>query len=265
MLWVPVFAGMTVGCDQAEVRQASRSAPTIVSLNPCADAILAQVASPGQLLAISHYSHDPASTSMEIDRALAYPITGGTVEEVLALDPDIVVGSSFMDPATRTALERLDIRVETLGIASSVEASKAQVRDVAGWAGNADAGEALVARIDSALSETSFDGKPVSAVLWQPGGIVPGEGTLVTELMAHTGFASHSAARGLQQADYLSLERMLTDPPDLLFVAGQERGQAHPVLENLRDLRTERFDANLLYCGGPTIVRALERLAEIRR
>ena len=51
----------------------------------------------------------------------------------------------------------------------------------------------------------------------------------------------------------------------LLLVAGQERAQAHPVLAELQNLKTERFDANLLYCGGPTIVRALERLAEIRQ
>ncbi|HCH95383.1 MAG TPA: iron ABC transporter substrate-binding protein, partial [Erythrobacter sp.] len=39
--------------------------PTIVSLNPCTDAILAEVAAPGQLLAISHYSKDPRASSME--------------------------------------------------------------------------------------------------------------------------------------------------------------------------------------------------------
>ena len=38
-------------------------------------------------------------------------------------------------------------------------------------------------------------------LLWQAGGIVPGEATLIAELLAHTGFASHAAARGLGQAD----------------------------------------------------------------
>ena len=43
--------------------------PTIVSLNPCADAILAEVTAPEHLLAISHYSQDPAATSMLLERA----------------------------------------------------------------------------------------------------------------------------------------------------------------------------------------------------
>ena len=81
--------------------------PTIVSLNPCTDAILADVTAPGQLLAISHYSKDPRSSSMPAKRASRYRATGGTVEEVLALDPDVVVAGSFIAPATRAALEDL--------------------------------------------------------------------------------------------------------------------------------------------------------------
>ncbi len=238
--------------------------PTIVSLNPCADAILAEVTAPGQLLAISHYSHDPASTSMDLASAHRFPATGGTVEEVLALDPDVVVGSTFLDPATVKAFARLGVRVETLGIASTVEDSKAQVRQLASVAGETEAGEALIGRIDAALAATGHDGAPVSTVLWQDGGIVPGEGTLVTALMEHTGLASHSAARGLQQADYLSLERLLSDPPELLLVAGNERAQSHPALASLIDMRTDRFASNLLYCGGPSIIRAVERLAQVR-
>ena len=55
-------------------------------LNPCTDAILAEVAAPGQLLAISHYSKDPRASSMEAAVAARFAATGGTVEEVLALD-----------------------------------------------------------------------------------------------------------------------------------------------------------------------------------
>ncbi|MEL0209648.1 MAG: ABC transporter substrate-binding protein, partial [Novosphingobium sp.] len=70
--------------------------PTIVSLNPCTDAILAEVADPAQILAISHYSKDPRSASMDARLASALPATRGTVEEVLALDPDMVVAGSFL-------------------------------------------------------------------------------------------------------------------------------------------------------------------------
>lgn len=256
-------------CGPDVVHDGGRAAnghPTIVSLNPCGDAILAEIAPPDQLLALSHYSRNPAASSMDPARALDFGVSGGTVEEVLALDPDIVVASSFMAPATRSALGDLGIAVETIGIASSSADSIAQIRQLAKAAGREQEGEALVSRIERALSESAAPtgAAQMSAVLWQPGGIVPGEGALVTALMEHTGLASHSAARGLRQADYLSLERLLADPPDLLLVAGNERGQQHPALGAVPDMQTETFDPALLWCGGPSIVGAVERLAEVR-
>lgn len=238
---------------------------TIVSLNPCTDAILAEVADPAQILAISHYSHDPRGTSMDLAQARRFRTTGGTVEEVLALDPDVVVGSTFMDPATRGALADLGMRVETVGIASTVADSTAQVRQFAALAGHPERGEALVRRIEASLAAARSGEPPVPAILWQPDGIVPGDGALVSELMRRTGFANHSAARGMEQADYLSLERLLTDPPRVLLVAGAERGQHHPALARVPQMQRAAFDPSLLYCGGPTIIRAAERLAEIRR
>jgi iron complex transport system substrate-binding protein len=252
-----------MGCAGPQAAEI-RSRPTIVSLNPCSDAILAEVADPAQILAVSHYSHDPEGTSMDLATARRFRATGGTVEEVLALDPDVVVGSSFMDPAQRAALTDLGMRVETIGIASSVAASEAQVRRLAAIAGHPPRGEALVARIETALREARPTGPAVAAVLWQPDGIVPGDGALISELMRRTGFANASAARGMGQADYLSLERLLADPPQVLLVAGGERGQHHPVLGRLPHMQRASFDPSLLYCGGPTIVRAVQRLREIR-
>jgi iron complex transport system substrate-binding protein len=252
-----------IGCAPAE-KTGDPAHPTIVSLNPCTDAILAEVADPAQLLAISHYSHDPRATSMPLAQARRLRATGGTVEEVLALDPDVVVASAFMPPATAQAFDRLGIKVETFGIVPDLAENAAQIRRLAALAGHPERGEALLARIDDALASTRHGGRQIDALLWQTGGIVPGEGTLIARLLAHTGFASHSAARGLGQASYLPLEQVLADPPRVVIGAGSERMLTHPVLRRLQGVRYERLDPSLLYCGGPTVIRAVERLAEIR-
>ncbi len=265
MRYSPLLAAVLLAaCGQPDIVRGEGDRPTIVSLNPCTDAVLAEVASPQQLLAISHYSHNPKSSSMDVEQARQFAVTGGTVEEVLALDPDVVVAGSFLPPATRHAFADLGIRVETFSIASTVEDSDDQIRKLAVLAGNPAAGEALIAQIAEALAQTEAkDEKTVSAVLWQPSGIVPGEGALVSHLMRHAGFVSHSAASGLGQADYLSLEQMLVDPPEVLLLAGQERSQQHPALDQ-SDTHRATFDTSLLYCAGPTIIRAIERLAAIR-
>lgn len=247
-------------------RPAPGQPPRIVSLNPCTDAILAKVADRDQLLAISHYSKDPAASSMAAADAARYQATGGDVEEILALAPDVVVASVFLDPATRNALEDLGVRVQTYGMATSIAESEAQVRALAGLAGHPARGEALVADMRAALAAARpAPGAPaVETAVWQPGGIVPGETALVSELLRHTGLASYTRRRGMAQGDYLSLEQVLADPPDLLLVAGSEAGQHHPALRHLPRMRRETLDIRLLYCGGPTVIRAAERLAEVR-
>lgn len=260
------------GCAPAASSPAPPPRPTVVSLNPCADAILTQVAEPGQILAISHYSHDPRSSSMDLDVASRYRATGGTVEEVLALKPDMVVATFFLPPATRAAFQRLGIRVVALETEHDAAQSLAQLRRLSAAVGQSERGERLAVEIKQALADAAppFGHKPIATVVWQSGGIVPGRNALVSDLLARTGFASHSASRGMKQADYLPLEGMLADPPQLILAAGspgdgEDRMLSHPALDALAETRREQFDPSLLYCGGPTIIRAVQRLAEVRR
>ena len=269
---VALLALALAACSPAPASEAPHQFPAIVSLNPCTDAILAEVADPSQILAISHYSHDPASSSMDLATARRFAATGGTVEEVLALRPDVVVSGNFMSPATVGAMDRLGLRLEQLPIAPTIAASEAQVRTLARLAGHPERGEALVARIEAALATAAPPpgSAAIPAVVWQSGGIVPGGDTLIAELLRRTGFTSFSAMRGMKQADVLPLEAMLADPPDVILTAGEPRANedrllAHPALAALKDTRRERFDPSLLWCGGPTIIRAAQRLAAVRR
>ncbi len=236
--------------------------PTIVSLNPCLDAILVDIAPPGQVLALSHYSRDPGSSSIPASIAARYGVTGGTAEEVIAAQPDLVLASIYLPQPTRSALERAGLKVATFGSPMSVEESAEQVREVAAMAGRTNAGETLAARI------TALPPRPqstIDALLWQPGEIVAGEQTLIAALLREEGFASHAARRGLKQADGVSLESVLADPPLLLLVAGDAPGQRHRLLAGqMKSMHIASFDPSLIYCGGPTIPKARARLRQIR-
>ena len=188
-----------------------------------------------------------------------------TATRMLALDPDVVVAGTFLAPATRAAFERLGIRVETVAIASTIAESEAQVAQLARLAGYPEHGAALNARIDAALATARWTGAKVSTLVWQEGGIVPGEQSLIAGLLANAGFASHSAARGLGQGAHLPLEQVLADPPALVLATSDERMLTHPALRHLAGTRYARLESSLLWCGGPTIIRAADRLAQVRR
>ncbi len=261
-----LLAGLAFGlaaCAPAQPTAGNTAArPTIVSLNPCLDAILVELAGPEQVRALSHYSHDPGSSSIPQAVAARYGVTGGTAEEVIALKPDLVLASIYLPQPTRTALTRAGLKVETFGSPTSIAESVEQVRQVARLTGHTAAGEALATQIIEAPQSPL---PPVSALLWQPGEIVAGEATLIAELLRQEGFTSHAARSGLGQADRVSLEWIIKHRPAVLLIAGDAAGQRHPLMKGAwKQMLIAEFDPSLIYCGGPTIPKARARLREIR-
>lgn len=209
---------------------------------------------------------------MDLSVAARFRATTGTIEEIIALRPDVVVSGKYIAPSTLAGLRRLGIKVELLDIAQTVEQSEAQVRQLARLAGHGDRGEAMVAQIRDALAKAkpAQGTAPVSAVIWQSGGIVPGGDTLISDLLVRTGFVSLTATKGMKQAEVLPLESLIADPPQVLLTAGDVHGEedrmlSHPALRDLASTERQRLEPSLLYCGGPTIIRAAERLSKVRR
>lgn len=232
----------------------------VVSMNPCADAILAEVAAPSQIAGLSHWSRDPAATSMDPAVARRFPSHFGTAEEVLMLRPDLVIAGAHTPAATRAALARLGIPLLTVGVPATVSQSISEVRAIARAVGRPAAGEALVARIGRDLAAAQRPGFGGSAILRTPAGVVPGANTLAGALMDHAGLVNAAPALGLATWDMLSVERLLFDPPDLLLA--DPAAALHPALRRLKGrMRVAPFPMRLLNCGGPSIGPAAAAMA----
>lgn len=273
----PLLALLLAGCLPGGTQREEQAAPhdparpTVVSLNPCTDAVLARIAPAGQILALSHYSRDPASSSMDPATARRFRATGGTLEEILALRPDMVVAGSYLSPALAEGLADAGIRLVTYPMPASIAQSEDQVRDLARLTGNVEGGQELAREIEEAVARAGRvrADTPVPALVWETGGIVAGDGTLIADLLAHAGFANAAAARGLGQAQYLPLESVVADPPRVVFTVASPAGEEdrllrHPALRDLPGMTRVPLDPGLLWCGGPTIARALARLAAVR-
>lgn len=239
----------------------------IVSTNPCADAMLVALVPLARIAAISHYSQDPAATSMPLAIARQLRATGGTAEEVIALHPALVVTSSFTPAATRAAYHAAGLQVLTLDSPGSVAASKAQVTMVAQAVGAEAQGRAIVARMDAAMRAAAPPGpaRP-AALLLLGGGLVNGPGNLLDELMQTAGFRNAAPDYGLRYSARASTEVIAHRPPALLIATGQQDRQQR-ALSTVIGARTRRarFDRALLNCGGPAIAPAVARFAALRR
>jgi len=233
----------------------------IVSMNPCIDSVLLRVADGPQVAAISHWSHDPSATSLPVGLARRFRSHGGTAEEVIALRPDLVLTTPYTPLATRAALQRLKVPMVSVGVPATIAQSLAQVRTVADAAGQSARGAALVAAIEAGLAQSRRTGAPRPALMRMASGLVPGPGSLSEALMAHAGLFSVAGNRGLAGADVIPLEALALDPPALLIT---DRPEALPPLVARLPIRVERFDRQLLNCGGPSLLPAARRLAAIR-
>jgi iron complex transport system substrate-binding protein len=260
-----------VGCANAPIPATN----SIVSTNPCLDAILVELAPPERIAAISAWSQDPRATSMPLPLARRFRATGGTAEEVVALKPGLVLASSFAPASTIAAYRRLGIRVASFGIASTIEENKAQIRDIARAIGERERGEALVARIDRAVAEAAPpDANRPSALLWLGGSnLVNGRGTLIDDMLGRAGFRNASADYGVRQTGVLPLEYVVAHPPRVVLTPERDVGEeGRRVSLRIRALTASHarvtighFPQQLFYCGGPTIIPAMQRLAAIRR
>jgi len=255
-----------------EARRAPRTEaphrlPRVMSLNPCIDAILVQVADPEQILSISHYSHDPDASSIPVALARRFPANAETAEEVVALRPDLVLLGPHVASATQAAIRSVGIRIESVGVPATIAESRAQVLQVARAVGHAERGRALLTRIDAALAAAAppAGAVPLPALIRQGGGLVPGEGTLAGELLARTGFRNMSGAYGLAMWDILPLEPLIARPPALLLTDGRRPDARADLLATVPGLRIADFPDRLLQCAGPNLIEAAARLARIRR
>src|ERR1041384_1919970 len=149
--WVGWLASATACCAWP-VWAASPPPQRIVSLNLCLDSVLVELVPHEHILALSQYARDPwRSTIAEVARTL--PTTAETAEEIVALEPDLVITSRHSAISTRSALQRIGIRFELFDVPATVAESIAQIRAVAALVQRVPEGEALIARIERAIDE----------------------------------------------------------------------------------------------------------------
>jgi iron complex transport system substrate-binding protein len=235
----------------------------IVSNNPCIDSILSEIAAPGRIAAVSHYSHDVDGGSAPLAWARSIPAIGNTAEEILAAKPRLVLTGNLSSSGTNAALRKAGIKVFAMGVPATLAENDAQIRLIAKAIGREKAGGALISKI----APPPNDKRRGTALIWQTGGFVAGIGTLQDELLRRAGYTNRAADYGLKQWDMLPLEVMLRNPPDVIFMplsAKGEEGRALErragVLKHLKSVRVVNFPDKLLFCGGPTVARVMATL-----
>ena len=226
--------------------QAAWAAPQrVVSLDLCTDWILVRYAERSQVKALSPLQLQyPVSW---IDTR--WPVHDGSLEQLVALKPDLVLVGEYNAFLLRARLKALGVRVEVLPLPQSLADIHLYEERVLALLGQ----PASLASIEPSAAQ--FPSPRPRLLLLGPNGIGTGRGTMEHEILVRAGWDNDVQGQGYVQLD---LERIATHPPDaVLWAAPSSRALAnrfadHPVLK--RSIPPSRWlttDFWRWQCPGP--------------
>jgi iron complex transport system substrate-binding protein len=256
-VWVPVSPSAAV-----------EPLPSVVSINLCADQLVLSLAESQQIKSVSWLASDPEE-SMLAERAAAFPVNFGTAEEVLRLDPDVVIAGAYTNTFTRALLKSLGYTVVDIEPADSlndIERNLAVVGAAVGWPERAR--RAVTAMLSRAQSiESRQHAERLRAIVVRPGGFTSGAGSLADTMMSLAGLVNVARAQNLDRWGSLSMETLLLAKPDLILAIGYRIGDAslanaalaHPALRTMRDrARSITLPGRYWACGLPESLESAE-------
>ena len=258
------------GCLDLQAAAAA-NLPRIASINLCTDQLLTTLADPPQILGLSPYSRDP-TRSWAAAQADSFPRLSGTAEDVLMLQPDVVVAGRFTKLATRELLKDKGMRVVEFDVARSLDDVKKQIRLMGEVTRHSDRAQAEIDRLDAAIAHVRqlATRKPYRVLAVSRRGWVSGSDSLTSSLLANAGLSNAASDLGIKSGRFASLETIVDLKPDFILVSdntgfAEDEGSAfllHPALERFYPA-TKRIviPERLTVCGGPMLSEAMDRLA----
>jgi len=248
-------------CSATTVDTSNSNAPqSIVSLDYCADQYVLKMVERENIAALSPDASKAFSYMRETAKGL--PTVRPHAEDVLKLNPDIVVRSYGGGPNAQAFFERAGIEVVNIGWANDIDSIKHITQDIATKLGNETLGQSMSADIDARLAGLPQNQSPQTSLYMTPSGVTSGSGSLVHEMLIfHT-------TPGWQS---LPLERLAHEKPDMIAAAffdtkSQNKdhwsAMRHPIAQSqLKAVSTVKLDGSWTSCGAWYLLDAIEALA----
>lgn len=195
----------------------------IVSLDYCADQFVLALADREQIAALSRGSRRDDSYFRA--RAAGIRQTRGTLEEVLALRPDLIVRNWGGPWDAEQVYARFGVAVLQVGDTPDFAAAREDVLDAARVIGQPARGAALARDLDLRLARLAAQRPAPQPVMYlSAGGAVAGRGTLMDAIITAAGGRN---VRAEQSWALLPLERMVETPPALIATGFFDHGRTN--------------------------------------
>ena len=247
--------------------------PKIVSLNMCADPYLMAFAAPEQIIALTPQSHQP-DLSPFTAQAKSFAISDGTIESILQLQPDLVIGSPFGQDLKRQILAAQGIAVVSIEARNNYASARQEIMDIGRAIGRPQQAAAYLRRLDAALKRAhrSAQSKPqnISILPLQRRGLTIGDAHILGDIIKLSGARlAHSGNRRTQVISPINLEEAVMLNSDFIlttddFSFSKDRGIEflhHPALaRHYSAAQHLHLPTNLVTCAGAATPLAVQSL-----
>ena len=245
----------------------------IVSLNLCTDQLLVDLVPRERIAAVSFLATD-RTLSAAASKLLGLKQLKGTAEEVLALEPDLVIAGEYTTGPTVDLLKRLGKRVLVVPLATDFDGLRKTLRLIAKEVAEEARGEDIIREFDEKLAgaRSVVQSRP-TAIAYQVNSLASGADSLLDAALDAAGYRNLARERTLGPAGRLPLEALVVQPPDLIVLANAPDDFKTVLADNLRhpaflDLLKRRPHVHLAMpywmCATPKIAEAVEILASLK-
>jgi|YNPNPStandDraft_1061719.scaffolds.fasta_scaffold14016_3 iron complex transport system substrate-binding protein len=248
----------------------------IVSMTLATDEILLDLVGPERLAGITYLASD-ASLSNIADRPelaqipnVVQPNPGP--EQIIAMEPDLVLVAAFTDAAVIEQLKQAGLPVFVMGFVSSIDSIKESILTIGELVGEPEKAQEMVDAMDARLDEITIaiggvEGEPPTVLYLSSDGWVAGAGTSLDDIIIRAGGVN--AAADLVDWNQVSEEQIIQMNPDVVILSPfvtDEEFIDNPVFADLAAIQNGRvYVANDAHMSAASqyIVLGVEDMAQL--
>lgn len=250
----------------------------IVSTNLCTDQILIRLVEPERIVSLTYLSWKPNATPPELHHLLKnFRQNHGLAEEVLMMDPDLVIGGAFSARFTTDLLTRLDRNIFMVVPENNFEEWYDAIRAIGEKVGEPERAQRMISDFKDALAEAQAQIPPGEFPIYANLSVnnrMPGEGTLYTQVVNAGGFRTIGQHLGFTGYREISLEKLIQIPIDLISTntpypnapSIQTQNLNHPLLKDIARKAGAQVDIPARYttCTTPETIKMVKELIAAR-
>lgn len=217
--------GYQVTDDQGTVVHFKEKPRRIVSLTMSTDNILLGLVKPDRVVCANVLVDDPVSSNIvELGKNIPNKVRHPKVEEILAMEPDLVIAADWGSIDYVESLRNMGISVVVVKGAKNLQDIRDNINLIAASVGEPERGDKLIGMMDDRLAEIKAkiekipQNKRKRVLLISLMNNYGGKNCIYDDACALAGVTNCLSEYGLQRGDKLTKEMMVQMDPDIIFL-----------------------------------------------